>query len=143
MRAPLAPPRLSLPRKLAAEAQAVVTSWEMDRPQAADDTPVLVFDEVDAGIGGGVARAVGAKLAALAQGRQVLCVTHSAQLAAHADAHFLVTKEATPDGRTRSDVTQLDRAARVAELSRMLSGSTDSDVAARHADELLTTVHAR
>ena len=109
----------------------------------ADDTPVLVFDEVDAGIGGGVARAVGAKLAALAQGRQVLCVTHSAQLAAHADAHFLVTKEATPDGRTRSDVTQLDRAARVAELSRMLSGSTDSDVAARHADELLTTVHAR
>ena len=108
----------------------------------ADDTPVLVFDEVDAGIGGRVARAVGAKLAALAQGRQVLCVTHSAQLAAHADAHFLVTKEATPDGRTRSHVTQLDRDARVAELSRMLSGSTDSDVAARHADELLATVRA-
>ena len=108
----------------------------------ADDTPVLVFDEVDAGIGGGVARAVGAKLAALAKGRQVLCVTHSAQLAAHADAHFLVTKESTPDGRTRSHVEQLDRDARVAELSRMLSGSADSDVAARHADELLATVRA-
>ncbi|CAN5922715.1 DNA repair protein RecN [soil metagenome] len=107
----------------------------------ADDTPILVFDEVDAGIGGDVARAVGAKLAALARGRQVLCVTHSAQLAAHADAHFLVTKEAS-DGRTRSHVAQLDHAGRVAELSRMLSGSTDSDVATRHADELLATVHA-
>ena len=107
----------------------------------ADDTPVLVFDEVDSGIGGGVARAVGAKLAALARGRQVLCVTHSAQLAAHADAHFLVTKH-TVDGRTRSRVEQLDRDARVRELSRMLSGSTSSDVAARHADELLVTARA-
>jgi DNA repair protein RecN (Recombination protein N) len=107
----------------------------------ADDTPVLVFDEVDSGIGGGVARAVGAKLAALARGRQVLCVTHSAQLAAHADSHFLVTKH-TVDGRTRSRVEWLDRDARVRELSRMLSGSTSSDVAARHADELLVTAHA-
>ncbi|MBW3604843.1 MAG: DNA repair protein RecN [Actinobacteria bacterium] len=107
----------------------------------ADDTPVLVFDEIDAGIGGAVARQVGAKLAALARGRQVLCVTHSPQLAAHADAHFLVTKESS-DGRTRSRVRRLDRDDRVRELSRMLSGSTDSDVASRHADELLTTVHA-
>jgi DNA repair protein RecN (Recombination protein N) len=107
----------------------------------ADDTPVLVFDEVDAGIGGGVARAVGAKLAALARGRQVLCVTHSAQLAAHADAHYLVTKD-TAGGRTRSRVQPLDRAARVRELSRMLSGITNSDVAARHADELLVTARA-
>jgi DNA repair protein RecN (Recombination protein N) len=107
----------------------------------ADDTPVLIFDEVDAGIGGTVARAVGAKLAALARGRQVLCVTHSPQLAAYADAHFLVTKD-TAGGRTRSQVAPLDRAARVDELSRMLSGTTDSDVAARHADELLTTARA-
>jgi DNA repair protein RecN (Recombination protein N) len=107
----------------------------------ADDTPVLVFDEVDAGVGGTVARAVGVKLAALARGRQVLCVTHSAQLAAHADAHFLVTKDTT-NGRTRSRVEPLDRAARVRELSRMLSGTTNSDVAARHADELLVTAHA-
>jgi DNA repair protein RecN (Recombination protein N) len=88
-----------------------------------------------------VARAVGAKLAALARGRQVLCVTHSAQLAAHADAHFLVTKD-TANGRTRSRVEPLDRAARVRELSRMLSGTTNSDVAARHADELLVTARA-
>jgi DNA repair protein RecN (Recombination protein N) len=107
----------------------------------ADDTPVLVFDEVDSGIGGAVARAVGAKLAALARGRQVLCVTHSAQLAAHADAHFLVTK-ATDAGRTRSRVEPLDRGARVHELSRMLSGSADSDVAARHADEMLASAQA-
>lgn len=107
----------------------------------ADDTPVLVFDEVDAGIGGAVARQVGAKLAALARGRQVLCVTHSAQLAAHADAHFQVTKDSSDD-RTRSHVRRLDREERVSELSRMLSGSTDSDVAVRHADELLTTVRS-
>ncbi len=105
----------------------------------ADDTPVLVFDEIDAGIGGAVARAVGAKLAALARGRQVLCVTHSPQLAAHADAHFLVTKQAS-GGRTRSSVRRLAHDERVDELSRMLSGSTDSAAATRHADELLATV---
>jgi DNA repair protein RecN (Recombination protein N) len=106
----------------------------------ADDTPVLVFDEIDAGIGGEVARAVGAKLAALARGRQVLCVTHSAQLAAHADAHFAVSKTLS-GGRTTSHVRRLDRAERVTELSRMLSGATGSDVAARHADELLTAAN--
>lgn len=102
----------------------------------ADDTDVLVFDEVDAGIGGSVARAVGHKLAALARGRQVLCVTHLAQLAAYADAHFLVTKT-TEGGRTRASVRQLDGAERVEELGRMLSGAADSHVAARHAAELL------
>lgn len=107
----------------------------------ADDTPVLVFDEVDAGIGGAVARQVGAKLAALARGRQVLCVTHSPQLAAHADTHFVVTKESS-DGTTRSHVRRLDRDDRVRELSRMLSGAADSDVATRHADELLATARA-
>jgi DNA repair protein RecN (Recombination protein N) len=104
----------------------------------ADDTPVLVFDEIDAGIGGAVARAVGAKLAALARGRQVLCVTHSPQLAAHADAHFVVTKRAE-GGRTRSSVRRLGDDERVGELSRMLSGSADSAAATRHADELLAT----
>jgi DNA repair protein RecN (Recombination protein N) len=107
----------------------------------ADDTPVLVFDEIDAGIGGAVARAVGAKLAALARGRQVLCVTHSPQLAAHADAHFVVTKQAS-GGRTRSSVRRLAQDERVDELSRMLSGSTDSAAATRHADELLTTARS-
>jgi DNA repair protein RecN (Recombination protein N) len=101
----------------------------------ADDTPVLVFDEVDAGIGGAVAQAVGRKLAELARGRQVLCVTHLAQLAAFADVHFAVDKELR-DGRTVATVRALDEDERVVELSRMLSGSPDSQLAAGHAAEL-------
>ena len=104
----------------------------------ADDTAVLVFDEVDAGIGGGTAVAVGRKLARLARGRQVLCVTHLPQLAAYADVHFGVRKSQA-GGRTVATVAVLDDAQRVAELSRMLSGSTDSAVAADHAAELLST----
>jgi len=107
---------------------------------AADDTPVLVFDEVDAGIGGAVAREVGAKLARLAQGRQVLCVTHLAQLAAFADAHVVVTKSMVGD-RTVAAVRSLVEDERVAELSRMLSGA-DSEAAARHAAELRATALA-
>ena len=101
----------------------------------ADDTPVLVFDEVDAGIGGAVAQAVGRKLAELARGRQVLCVTHLAQLAAFADAHFVVSKHER-DGRTVAQVRSLGEDERVVELSRMLSGSPDSELAAGHAAEL-------
>jgi DNA repair protein RecN (Recombination protein N) len=106
-----------------------------------DVTPVLVFDEVDAGIGGAVALQVGRKLARLARGRQVLCVTHLAQLAAYADAHFVVEKVpgAGADGavRTTAGVRRLEEADRVVELSRMLSGSPDSAMAAGHAAELL------
>ena len=102
----------------------------------ADDTQVLVFDEVDAGIGGATATAVGRKLAGLARGRQVLCVTHLAQLAAHADAHFRVEKREV-DGRTVAEVALLEEPARVDELSRMLAGDPDSDIAAEHAAELL------
>jgi DNA repair protein RecN (Recombination protein N) len=101
----------------------------------ADATPVLVFDEVDAGIGGATALAVGRKLARLARGRQVLCVTHLAQLAAFADAHVVVAKR-TARGRTVAQVRVLQEAERVAELSRMLSGTPDSAAAARHAAEL-------
>jgi DNA repair protein RecN (Recombination protein N) len=104
----------------------------------ADSTPVLVFDEVDAGIGGATANAVGRKLAKLAQGRQVLCVTHLPQLAAFADTHFIVTKQQAGD-RTSASVEVLDERARVEELSRMLSGLPDSAVAADHAAELLAT----
>ena len=108
----------------------------------ADDTPVLVFDEVDAGIGGQVARAVGEKLAQLARGRQVLCVTHLAQLAAYADAHFVVTK-AERDGRTTAGVRRVDEDGRVVELARMLSGDPESPVAIRHAAELRTAALGR
>ena len=102
----------------------------------ADDTPVLVFDEVDAGIGGETALAVGRMLARLAARRQVLCVTHLAQLAAFADTHLVVTKTSA-GGRTTAAVQRVEGADRVTELSRMLSGTPSSERAASHAAELL------
>ena len=107
----------------------------------ADATPVLVFDEVDAGIGGATALQVGRKLAWLARRRQVLCVTHLPQLAAYADHHFRVTKGAH-DGRTVAHVAPVDAGDRVAELSRMLAGQPDSAIAVDHAAELLRSAQA-
>ncbi len=104
---------------------------------ALTDAPgVLVFDEVDAGVGGTAATAVGAALAGLGHYAQVLVVTHLAQVAALADAQVAVRK-VEADGRTRSEVTLLDPEARVVEISRMLSGSPESESARRHARELL------
>ncbi|HEX4245649.1 MAG TPA: hypothetical protein VHY77_08785, partial [Acidimicrobiales bacterium] len=97
---------------------------------------VIVFDEVDAGIGGMAATAVGAALATLAERTQVLVVTHLAQVAAHADQQVSVRKDEV-DGRTVAVTAELDPEERVVELSRMLSGSPDSDTARRHARELL------
>jgi DNA repair protein RecN (Recombination protein N) len=98
--------------------------------------PVMVFDEVDAGVGGAAATTVGAALAELGQRRQVLVVTHLAQVAAQADHQVAVHKHER-DGRTRSDVTALDADGRVVEVSRMLSGRPESVSARRHARELL------
>ena len=97
-----------------------------------DDVPTLVFDEVDAGIGGEAGLSVGRRLARLANGRQVVVVTHLPQIACFADRHVRVTKE---DGTARVEV--LEDAERIAELSRMLAGLTDSTGAAIHAEELL------
>ena len=96
-----------------------------------DEVPTLVFDEVDAGIGGRAGVAVGRRLARLARDRQVLVVTHLPQIACFADRHFLVTK----DGGT-ARVSVLDGSERVEELSRMLSGMP-TDEAATHAEQLL------
>jgi len=98
--------------------------------------PVLVFDEVDAGIGGEAAVAVGRALAALAPGHQVLVVTHLPQVAAHAHAQVAVTKHDDAE-RTVSIARLLDDDERVLELSRMLSGDSQSDAAHDHAAELL------
>ncbi len=98
--------------------------------------PTLVFDEVDAGIGGDVANTVGASLADLARTHQVLVVTHLAQVAAFADHHVAIAKHDV-DGRTVSEATVLDDAERITELSRMLSGSPDSSSARDHAAELV------
>jgi DNA repair protein RecN (Recombination protein N) len=103
-----------------------------------DDTgpPTLVFDEVDAGIGGQAATAVGQALATLGRDRQVLVVTHLPQVAAFADTQIAVAKH--DDGRTTSATALvLHDDHRVIEISRMLSGSPDSDTAREHAAELL------
>ena len=88
---------------------------------AADETPTLVFDEVDSGIGGRTADPVGRSLWALARDHQVLVVTHLPQIAAHADAHFRIAKRER-DGRTVTEVEQLDREGRIVELAAMLGG---------------------
>ena len=100
------------------------------------DLPVLAFDEVDAGIGGAVARAVGALLKRLAQDHQVLVVTHLPQVAAFADRQYYVEKRET-EGRTVTRVMGLEPAERELELARMLSGTT-SDAALANARELLS-----
>lgn len=101
----------------------------------------MVFDEVDAGIGGEAAQVVGEALARLGEKRQVVVVTHLAQVAAFADHQVTVIKQ--DDGEMVSvDASSLDEAARVVELSRMLSGSPDSDVAREHAAELLAAANA-
>ncbi|MFP3907117.1 MAG: DNA repair protein RecN [Acidimicrobiales bacterium] len=98
--------------------------------------PTLVFDEVDAGIGGEAAVAVGQALAEVADDHQVLVVTHLPQVAAHADHQVAITKH-DQDDATVSETATLDRDDRVVELSRMLSGTLDSSTARRHAAELL------
>jgi len=96
----------------------------------------LVFDEVDAGIGGKAAETVGKKLQELSARYQVLCVTHLAQIAAFADHHFSIEKHVV-DGRTVTRVEALDGEPRVEELVRMMSGSRVTDAARQHVKELL------
>jgi DNA repair protein RecN (Recombination protein N) len=96
----------------------------------------IVFDEIDTGIGGRVSEAVGIKLKKLAQTNQVLCVTHQPQIARFADSHLVVQKEALK-GRTQVSIGRLDKAGRVEELARMLTGAEITDSARKHARELL------
>jgi DNA repair protein RecN (Recombination protein N) len=96
------------------------------------DVGIVAFDEIDAGTGGATALAMGRKLAALAENRQVLCVTHLPQVAAFADRHFAVRREGTT-----TSVAPVDGDARIEELSRMLAGLPESDRGREHAAELL------
>ena len=122
--------------------RAIASSGEMARVMLAlktvlaaeDEIPVLVFDEVDANVGGETANAVGEKMKQIATKRQVLCITHLPQVAAPADAHYVVTKQ-VHEGRTISEITLLDKKSRVTELTRMLGGQ--SDAARKHAEALL------
>ncbi|MFN9105062.1 MAG: DNA repair protein RecN [Betaproteobacteria bacterium] len=107
---------------------------------AASATPVgtLIFDEVDAGIGGAVAETVGRLLRQLGQQRQVLCVTHLPQVAACGDAHLVVSKAPAADGRPVSQIRPLDRKSRVNEIARMLGGIEITETTRKHARELLS-----
>ena len=96
----------------------------------------LVFDEVDAGIGGRVAEVVGRKLRAMAARHQVLCVTHLPQIASLADTHYLVRKR-TERGRTTTELQRLQDGERVEEVARMLGGETVTDTARKHAREMV------
>jgi DNA repair protein RecN (Recombination protein N) len=105
---------------------------------AARESPVatLVFDEIDAGIGGAVAETIGRSLRTLGSERQVLCVTHLPQVAAQADAQWSVSKSGAR-GKISSAVSKLDRAGRIEELARMLGGAEITATTRKHAAELL------
>jgi DNA repair protein RecN (Recombination protein N) len=122
--------------------RAIASSGELARVMLAlktvlaaeDEIPVLVFDEVDANVGGETANAVGEKMRQIANKRQVLCITHLPQVAAAGTAHYVVSKQ-MKDGRTISEISLLNKKERVAELTRMLGGQTDA--ARKHAEALL------
>jgi len=107
------------------------------KPKRKTPTPrTLVFDEIDIGIGGRAAEAVGQKLKSLSRGQQVLCVTHLPQIAAFADQHFVVEKREA-DGRTKMQIRLLDDQARTREVARMLSGATVTETSLQHAAQMI------
>ncbi len=122
--------------------RAIASSGEMARVMLAiktvlaseDRVPVLVFDEVDANVGGETAHAVGQKMAQIGGKRQVLCITHLAPVAAAASTHFMVSKE-LKEGRTFTQVVALEAGERVSELARMLGGR--GAAVRKHAEALL------
>ena len=109
---------------------------------ATDAVPVVVFDEVDVGIGGKTADAVGKKLRQVSRVRQVLCVTHLPQIAAYADQHLRVEKR-EEEGRTTATVAALVKGDRVREVARMLGGESVTDTSLRHALELITQARGK
>ncbi len=102
--------------------------------------PTLIFDEIDAGVGGRAGTAVAKKLAGLAAKHQVLCVTHLPQIAALADAHFYLTKEVRGN-RTVSSLKRLESDERIEEIARMLAGDIDREAALEHARSMVATNH--
>lgn len=106
---------------------------------SATATPTLIFDEVDSGIGGGVAEVVGRLLKRLGQDRQVLCVTHLPQVASQASQHFQVSKGTMSDGRTVSRIERLSASDRIEEIARMLGGLEITATTRKHARELLAS----
>lgn len=101
-----------------------------------DDIPTMIFDEIDTGISGKAAQKVGIKLSEIAQKRQVLCVTHLAQIAAMADNHLLIEKN-SDENRTYTSIKTLDFEERKKEIARIISGDSESEITLKSAEELL------
>lgn len=99
----------------------------------ADSIPILIFDEIDANIGGETASRVGQEIAALAENKQILCISHLPQVACNASVHFMVSKESAADVTT-THIRRLDKASRINEISRMLGGG---EIAHEHAEAML------
>ncbi len=100
----------------------------------------IVFDEVDAGIGGGVAEVVGKKLAALAKRHQIICITHLPQIAKFGDHHFIISKHVS-EGRTKTSINCLSISERIIEIARMLGGEKITQATLDHAREMINSVH--
>ena len=115
----------------------VAVEESSSKARKANPTPrTLVFDEIDIGIGGRAAEAVGQKLKSLSRGQQVLCVTHLPQIAAFADQHLVVEKRES-DGRTRTQIRVLDDRARTHEVARMVSGAKVTETSLQHAAQMI------
>jgi DNA repair protein RecN (Recombination protein N) len=127
--------RVMLALKTTVEAGMTARSQRNGR-QASVEQRTLVFDEIDSGIGGRAAEAVGKKLKQLAGTKQVLCITHLPQIASFADQHYLIEKKES-GGRTRTSVRQLDTEERTRELARMISGAKLTDTSIKHAEQML------
>ncbi len=106
-----------------------------------DDTPTMIFDEIDTGISGYAAQKVGKKLSEIAEKRQVLCVTHLAQIAALSDRHLLIEKQ-TNETRTFTTIRPLNHEEKVRELARIISGDTANEASLRNAEELIKSAAA-
>ena len=103
---------------------------------AGEDVGMLIFDEIDTGVSGHAAQQIGRKLSAIARKKQTLCVTHLPQIAAMGDHHLRISKSVR-DGRSFTDVSPMDRAHRIDEIARLLSGEEISDAARKNAEDLL------
>jgi DNA repair protein RecN (Recombination protein N) len=124
--------RVMLALKVAVEEHSSKTNRKIPTPRT------LVFDEIDIGIGGRAAEAVGQKLKSLSRGQQLLCVTHLPQIAAFADQHFLIEKKEA-DGRTKTNIRLLDQRASTHEVARMLSGARVTETSLQHAAQMIAS----
>ncbi len=103
--------------------------------------PTMIFDEIDTGVSGSVADRMGQMICRMGRSMQVFSITHLPQVAAKGDAHYVVTKEVTPEGRTISSIHRIDGQERVSEIARLLSGATVTEAAIANAEALLQEAH--